>query len=198
MVDMSPNHSGVADAGSSVGKGSLPWPVARIMRVLPLAPLEIAASGILRNALGRYPGMFSRLDVHADKCFAIDPVDCPFVFLLEPRPHRPRLRALASLDGQRWDARISGVMLVLLGLLDGTYDGDALFFSRDLLIEGDTAAVLALRNAIEDAELDSGVLLGAPDVAVPFVSGSVRGALDAMRGLFGAPVSVKPPDAAVR
>lgn len=198
MVEMSPNYSGVADFGVSVGKGSLPWPVAKIMRVLPLLPLEIATSRVLRTALGRYPGMFSRLGAHAEKCFAIDPIDCPFVFLLKPQADNPRLRALASLDGQRWDARISGVMLVLLGLLDGTYDGDALFFSRDLLIEGDTAAVLALRNAIEDAELDPGVLLGVPNVAVPLVSGGIREALDALRGLLGAPVSAKPPEAAVR
>jgi len=39
----------------------------------------------------------------------------------------------------------------------GTWDGDALFFSRDLMIEGDTSAALALRNAIDDAELDLSV-----------------------------------------
>ena len=38
--------------------------------------------------------------------------------------------------------------------MHGAYDGDALFFSRDLEIEGDTAAVVALRNAIDNEELD--------------------------------------------
>ena len=33
-------------------------------------------------------------------------------------------------------------------------DGDALFFSGALEISGDTSAVLALRNALDDAELD--------------------------------------------
>jgi predicted lipid carrier protein YhbT len=42
----------------------------------------------------------------------------------------------------------------LLGLVHGVYDGDALFFSRDLVIEGDTEAVLALRNAIDNEEID--------------------------------------------
>ena len=45
-------------------------------------------------------------------------------------------------------------MAAVVGLVDGAFDGDALFFSRDLVIEGDTAAALALRNAIDDAELD--------------------------------------------
>jgi predicted lipid carrier protein YhbT len=39
-------------------------------------------------------------------------------------------------------------------MLHGTEDGDALFFSGDLEISGDTGAVLALRNALDDAELD--------------------------------------------
>ena len=51
-------------------------------------------------------------------------------------------------------ARIAGPLAALLGLVHGAYDGDALFFSRDLVIEGDTAAALALRNAVDDAELD--------------------------------------------
>jgi predicted lipid carrier protein YhbT len=39
-------------------------------------------------------------------------------------------------------------------MIHGSCDGDALFFSRDLSIEGDTEAVLALRNALDDAEID--------------------------------------------
>ena len=52
------------------------------------------------------------------------------------------------------DARIAGPLAALIGLVHGAYDGDALFFSRDLVIEGDTAAALAMRNAVDDAELD--------------------------------------------
>lgn len=193
MVDMAPSSSGVPNAAFGIGKGSLPWPIATFMSTLPLAPLEIAGNQVLRTALDCRPGMFSRLDVYSGKLFAIDPVDCPFVFLLEPRVENPSLRVRTSLDGVSWDARISAVMLVLLGLLDGTYDGDALFFTRDLVIEGDTAAVLALRNAIEDAELDPGLLLGAPNLAAPIVSGSIRRAANVMRRLLGAPTSAQVP-----
>lgn len=193
MVEMSSSSSGVANAAFGIGKGALPWPVATFMGALPLAPLEMAGNQVLRTALDCRPGMFSRLGVYSGKIFAIDPVDCPFVFLLEPRVEYPRLRVRGSLDGVSWDARISAVMLVLLGLLDGTYDGDALFFTRDLAIEGDTAAVLALRNAIEDAELEPGLLLGVPDAGLPIVSGSVRRAANVMRRLLGAPTSAPAP-----
>lgn len=52
------------------------------------------------------------------------------------------------------DARIAGPLSAFLAMMHGVEDGDALFFSRDLTVEGDTAAVLALRNAMDDAELD--------------------------------------------
>jgi predicted lipid carrier protein YhbT len=57
-------------------------------------------------------------------------------------------------DASPWDARIAGPLAALLGLVHGAFDGDALFFSRDLIIEGDTEAVLALRNAIDNEEID--------------------------------------------
>ncbi|AGH97674.1 hypothetical protein A11S_851 [Micavibrio aeruginosavorus EPB] len=37
-------------------------------------------------------------------------------------------------------------------MIDGRYDGDALFFSRDIYIEGDTEAVVCLRNALDDID----------------------------------------------
>ena len=57
-------------------------------------------------------------------------------------------------DAVAWEAHIAGPFAALLGMLHGTMDGDALFFSRDIIIEGDTEAVLALRNALDDAEID--------------------------------------------
>ena len=52
------------------------------------------------------------------------------------------------------DAAIRGALKTLVDLLEGRLDGDALFFSRELAIEGDTEAVVALRNAVDDAEID--------------------------------------------
>jgi predicted lipid carrier protein YhbT len=51
-------------------------------------------------------------------------------------------------------ATIRGPLLALLGLLDGNFDGDALFFSRDITVDGDIGAVLALRNAVDDAQIN--------------------------------------------
>ena len=57
------------------------------------------------------------------------------------------------------DASIRGPLAGLIGMAEGSLDGDALFFSRVLWVEGDVAASLALRNAIDDARIDFGKLL---------------------------------------
>lgn len=145
-----------------VMRGYLPPLLAKAASVLPLLPLELAARHLLANAMAARPSFASRLGEYAGRTFAVDPADCPFVFLITPDEGRASMRLVRDLSGQDYDARIAAPLLVLLGMIDGTYDGDALFFSRDLVIEGDTGAVLALRNAIENAELNPSLVLGLP------------------------------------
>ena len=94
------------------------------------------------------PRLFQRLGEHASKTVLIDPTDLPIVFRAFARPANGR----GSRSSRRGvpvnaTARIAGPLAALIGLVHGAYDGDALFFSRDLVIEGDTELVLALRNA---------------------------------------------------
>lgn len=157
-----------------------PRPVAAAARLMPRAPLAFLLNRLAPQVAARHPGLFRRLGVHAGKAFAIDPTDLPLVFLLTPRPGgaadaAPRITVLRGRTGaERADARIAGPLAALLGMVHGAYDGDALFFSRDVIFEGDTEAAVALRNAIDDAELDltaeAAALLGplgrpAPDIA---------------------------------
>jgi len=51
-------------------------------------------------------------------------------------------------------ATIQGPLATLTRLLEGRLDGDALFFSRDLMIEGNMEAVVTLRNAVDGAGID--------------------------------------------
>jgi predicted lipid carrier protein YhbT len=76
---------------------------------------------------------------------------------------------------------------VLVGMLDGSYDGDALFFSRDLVIEGDTSAVLALRNALDDAEIDPATLAGVPAPLRALFNRGAEAVLDGLRRALDAP-----------
>lgn len=126
--------------------------LARVLRVIPLAPLSLSLTAYSRKIAKAHPSLFRRLGEFDHVKFVLDPVDLPFVICLAPNGGVPRVTVTRGKgDGV---ARISGPLAALIGLVHGAYDGDALFFSRDLVVEGDTGAALALRNAIDDAELD--------------------------------------------
>lgn len=124
--------------------------IARPLPPLLLQPALNATFAVLKR---RHPGLFERLSCLTKPVFLIDPTDLPLVFLLDADPDHPRLTAARHSDGQAV-ATIRGPLLTLIDLLEGRMDGDALFFSRGLSIEGDTEAVVALRNAVDDADID--------------------------------------------
>lgn len=122
-------------------------------RHLPLAPLQVLLALCLQRIQRQHPEIFDRLGPHADKRFGIEATDLPIAFVLEPRRTRPTVMPVRRLP-QRLDAHIAGPLAALIGLVDGAQDGDALFFSRDLTVEGDIEAVLALRNAVDNARIN--------------------------------------------
>lgn len=116
-----------------------------------LQPLFDAMLRVVRN---RHPDILERMEPFADKVVCIDPIDLPFAILLEPNPAEPRLTVRRFVDAEEVHATIRGPLETLIALSEGKVDGDALFFSRQLVIEGDTEVVVALRNAIDGAGID--------------------------------------------
>jgi len=106
------------------------------------------------------PELMERVGVYAKAAFLIDPTDLPVVFQVRPENPRP-VECFDRPGPGACDARISAPLAVLLAMVQGTLDGDALFFSSDITIEGDTEAVLALRNAIDSIEFDFATELAA-------------------------------------
>ena len=74
------------------------------------------------------------------------------MLLLCPDPAHPQLQAVHRTQTPPHDACITGKLADLLCLIDGSGDGDALFFSRDLGVTGNIEAVVCLRNALDDVE----------------------------------------------
>jgi predicted lipid carrier protein YhbT len=109
--------------------------------------LGMAAGAIVR----RHPGLFGRF--RNELGFLIDPVDLPLCLVVRLGRTHPALTLIRRDAFPRVDATIRAPLAVLIDLLEGRADGDAAFFSRDLVIEGDTEAVLTLRNAIDGAEI---------------------------------------------
>jgi len=123
-----------------------------LLAPMPLFPLQPALHRIINNIVREKPEVFDRIGIHKNKLFLIDPLNMPFVLLLRPDPQQPFLRAYRRSESIEFDARIAGTFLTLLDMIDGRLDGDALFFSRDLIVEGNTEAVVCLRNALDDMD----------------------------------------------
>jgi predicted lipid carrier protein YhbT len=121
---------------------------------VPLAIIELALSHLVLSIAARHPSMFDRLGEHAGKRLVLEPTDLPLVIAVTLDPIKPSVSVARSRRSLRADARIAGPIAALTGLAHGRLDGDALFFSGDIAVEGDTETILALRNALDDAEID--------------------------------------------
>lgn len=126
------------------------------LRPVPKPALQAAAALAMTAMLRRHRSVFERLEGFANPRFLIDPIDLPVSLLLDAAMPAPELTVLR--DGEQVPghpaAAIRGPLPALIELLEGRTDGDALFFSRTLAVEGDMAAVVALRNAIDGTDID--------------------------------------------
>ena len=153
---------------------------------LPPAMLQPALDLVVRVLERRHGGAFERLRELDDADILVDPIDLPLAFRLELGRSGVALRLVRRDGAAETSATIRGTFAHLLDLLEGRIDGDALFFSRDLTIAGDTAVVVALRNAVDGEDIDL-----AADVAAllgPFgrlLPPAREAAARAVRGLSG-------------
>ncbi|MCW2241954.1 ubiquinone anaerobic biosynthesis accessory factor UbiT [Azospirillum canadense] len=115
----------------------------------------LLAGRVLRILSDRHPRAFTALREMPEARLLIDPVDAPAALLLQVGP-RLALRVCDrhGVAEGAVDAAVRGPCARLLDLLEGRIDGDALFFRRELAIEGDTALILALRNTLDGEDMD--------------------------------------------
>ena len=136
-----------------------------LLAPIPNVVLRPLLRAVMASVTKQHPGMFERLDSHADTIFLIDPVDLPIRFLLKADAEQPKLTIAREADVSRATAAIHGSLLALIDLLEGRVDGDALFFSRELSVTGSTEAVVCLRNAMDD--VDGSIAEGVADMFGP-------------------------------
>ena len=132
----------------------MPLPKIVILPVaaMPVWVVERASRLALDLVLKRHPTLFDRLGDYSGRRYLFTPTDLPLAF--EVVPADKSIRIYRNGTDAKGDAVVSGPIVTLLALAEGRVDGDALFFSRELEISGDTEAVLALRNALDDSALD--------------------------------------------
>ena len=123
-----------------------------LLRPAPALFYRPALNRIVKRIIRLHPRIFERLGDNSRKTILINPTNLPVVFLVKPEPQNPSVRAYKNTKHLHFDASISGSLLTLLRMVDGRLDGDAVFFTRDLMIDGDTEAIVSLRNALDDVD----------------------------------------------
>jgi predicted lipid carrier protein YhbT len=127
--------------------------------LVPLPLTEVVVNLAYQRVLAKHPTLFDRLEEYQGRKFGFVPTDLPVAFVAKPDQRRIAVRRKPMTDSL--DVRVEAPFAVLIQLLQGQADGDALFFSRDIRVEGDMEALLALRNSLDDARVDLvGDLLG--------------------------------------
>ncbi len=131
----------------------LPAPLAEgAMRILPPPLFARLLQALVCRMKRRHPRLFANLARLENAVIRIEPEGLPYPFVLRTGKTTEVL-SLALQKMKKPDACIRGSLQELLDMLEGRSDGDTLFFSRDLVITGDTALIVALRNTLDREEI---------------------------------------------
>ncbi|MCW5695135.1 MAG: SCP2 sterol-binding domain-containing protein [Bauldia sp.] len=128
---------------------SVPRLAGLLLEAMPLGPIQMVLRRIASRASRSQPEFFERLGEHSGKRVLIDPTDLPLFLLLVADSRCTILVAHRRARVPPHDVRIRATFGTLLGLLEGVLDGDAAFFRRDVLVEGEVEAAVSLRNALD-------------------------------------------------
>lgn len=132
-----------------------------LLRPVPAALQNQALAAAMSRVLARHPDVLGRLaGTSADVLITV--TDLRVTLVLRLTPPSASLQIATAADRAGAAAGISGPLQVLIDLLEGRVDGDALFFSRDLKFDGDTEIVVALRNALDGVDLSVADFLPLP------------------------------------
>ncbi len=124
-----------------------------MLSLLPAAFTTRSASLVLRRLERQHPRLFATLAAHPPAAIGIEPTDLPHRFLLRFGGHSLSLAAVPHFT-QTPNAIVRGRLAALVALLEGRLDSDAAFFARDIIVTGNTEAIVSLRNALERDEVD--------------------------------------------
>jgi O2-independent ubiquinone biosynthesis accessory factor UbiT len=128
--------------------------------VLPRPLLTRVAAAVLRGLERSHPKLLANLARLEPAVVHIAPTDLPYRFALTVGRAPVRL-AIVDRGPVVADAEVTATVATLVDLLEGRIDSDTLFFRRDLVICGNIAVVVGLRNVLDREELNLAAELGA-------------------------------------
>ncbi len=126
---------------------------------IPVTILQRIINKFVDKLVADNPEFITRLSCIDSPSWCIVPTDLPFVFYISIAEVDETEKL--NVDVYKKDelyptakATIYASIVHLIQMMSGQTDGDAMFFGRDLHIEGSTEAVVALRNAMDGSGID--------------------------------------------
>ncbi|WP_161958907.1 ubiquinone anaerobic biosynthesis accessory factor UbiT [Ferruginivarius sediminum] len=130
-------------------------PLGWLARPLPVWPVERVLDELARRIVRRNPTLFDRLPLTEAARLRLLPLDLPWQIVIRVAQEGVRVSVLdKQTKSPACDASIEGPLERLVASASGDGDGDAMFFAGDIRVTGDTELILAIRNALDDADVD--------------------------------------------
>jgi len=118
--------------------------------------LNLAGKAFIKS----HKSFFDDLGEYRFYSFLIKITDLPFAILISPNQENFQITICDKKTHRAAISTVSAKLKYLLKLAQSSCDADALFFSRHIKIEGNIAAAMALRNAIERIKFPSSLVKG--------------------------------------
>jgi len=137
---------------------SQPTPLALLRAGATLLPRPVVAgvaAMVMRSLRRKHPRLLPNLARLESATIHILPTDLPYGFELTVGREPIALRIIER-QASGADASVAASVATLVDLLEGRIDSDTLFFRRDLLVSGNTAVIVGLRNVLDRDELKLG------------------------------------------
>lgn len=135
-----------------------PTPLALLRGAATVLPPRVAAglaAAVMRSLQRTHPKLLPNLAQLEPATVHILPTDLSYGFELTVG-REPIVLTAIDRNSRGADASVAASIATLVDLLEGRIDSDTLFFRRDLIVSGNTAVIVGLRNVLDRDELNVG------------------------------------------
>lgn len=141
-------------ASTALQPGSHDLAVSLALATLPQPVVGALVRRLTRTLPRKQPTLARRLSELDGKRLLIVPDELTYAFLISFPSGEVRIELVDPAEAPETEAQMRGPLRLFYDLVRGGRDGDALFFSRELSVNGDMAVAVTLRNAMDGAGVD--------------------------------------------
>ena len=131
-------------------------PLGAALRPLPPGPLQALLQRLADRLSARHPEVLDRVGDVGRARLLLVATDLPWraLITLDGEGAQVALTRRDNASAPDAEATVTGPVERLIACAQGGGDGDAMFFAREIEVAGNTDVLVALRNALDGADLD--------------------------------------------